>query len=540
MPDAIFEASGAVRQLWRVEKWPKGIYQILLEGPAGTGKTRGLLEWVHYMCDTYPMIRVLFLRKTKEALAESVLDTWENHVLWRGHPCITGSAGVRNRQSYTFPNGSHIVLGGLKDAQQRDKTLSTQYDIVILFEGRQVTDYDSYQMLARANRNFRIPWQLRIVDTNPGPEFHFLNIHFPKPEVGGCFRSIPEEYRTAPPFVVRCEEGHTSVFPKPEEIELDEEGRIRVPCGVCGRLSPGSTMLRLLSRFQDNPVYWDADRRTWTDAGREYVEGNLAQLSGAPYANLYLGQWQNEEGVIYAEWDPMVHIIDRLPEPPKWYFGAFDKGLRHPGCLQVWGVIGDRMYRVSETYRTEQNIDWWAEQVVRMNQRFGLQAVVCDPSEPEYIAKFNDMLGERRGRDGGRIARGADNARLTGIDMVRWGLSSRDGGPRIFVIRGSHEGLDQKRVAQMKPASLEQEIGSYVWKKVMPDQAIKEEPDPTCDDHACDACRYAAMFLWGRDMTPVTRPRGYDRMSFGAQLEHDEVLTGPKGRWPEDVSPGWM
>ncbi len=46
-----------------------------------TGKTRGLCEWANFMCEEYPGIRVLFLRKTKESLAESVLDTFENHVL---------------------------------------------------------------------------------------------------------------------------------------------------------------------------------------------------------------------------------------------------------------------------------------------------------------------------------------------------------------------------------------------------------------------------------------------------------------------------
>jgi len=519
--DIEFVARGAVRQLWRIRKWPRGIYQILLEGPAGTGKTRGLLEWVHFMCATYPGIRVLFLRKTKESLAESVLDTWENHVLWPGHPCIVGAAQRNARQHYTFPNSAHVVLGGLKDKAQRDKTLSTQYDIVIVFEGRDVTDFDSYQMLARANRNYKMPWQLRIIDTNPGPEFHMLNMHFPKPEHGGCYRSIPEEFRDRPPFTVKCKDGHVSVIPKPD-LEPDEDGRIRVPCPQCGKPSPGAAMLRLLSRFQDNPVFWDAKRERWTEEGMEYVEGNLALLSGAPYANLYKGEWQNEEGVIYEEWDPLVHIVDKPPEI-KWYFGSFDKGIRDPGCLQVWGVVGDTMYRVYELYRTGQHIDWWAEQVLRVNKQYELQALVCDHDE-DYVEKFNDAMGERRGRDGDRIARNAKKAILTGIDLVRWGLSKRDGGPRIFVVRNSVDGLDPALIGKMKPACLEQEIGSYIWKKHEPDQPRREEPERTCEDHAMDCMRYAAFFLWGRDMSPVIKQREYEPDTFGAILGHEDVL----------------
>lgn len=534
--DLPYVARGAVRQLWRIEKWPRGIYQILLEGPAGTGKSRGLQEWIHYMCGKYAGIRVLFLRKTKESLAESTLDTWENHVLWRGHPCITGAAGVRNRQTYTFPNGSHIVLGGLKDKAQRDKTLSTQYDIVVIFEGRDVTDYDSYQMLARCNRNWKIPWQLRIVDTNPGPQFHMLNMHFPDPEKGhgGAWHRIPREFWRHPPFTIKCKNAHVTVIPRPESIEPDDDGKLRVPCPQCGEPSPGANMFRLLSKFQDNPVMWDAERGCYTEEGAEYVEGTLAQLEGGPYANLYLGKWRSEEGIIYQGWDPEIHVVQELPEQPKWYFGSFDKGIRHPGCLQVWGVIGDdRMYLVKEIYRTEENIDWWAEQVVELDKEYWLQAIACD-HELDYMAKFNDFLGERRGRHGHRIARPAKKDILTGIDMVRWALSKRDGGPRLFVLAGCNDNLDQKRVAAMKPASLLQEIGSYVWKKAEPDQAHPEKPDPTCADHAMDCMRYAAMFLWGHDLTPVIKPRPYAPNEAGYILKYDEVMRDGGG-WGEEL-----
>lgn len=530
-----YTAYGAVRQLYRFEKFPRGNYQILLEGPAGTGKTRGLLEWVHYMCGKYPGIRVLFLRRTKESLAESVLDTWENHVLWPDHPCITGSAGAHNRQTYTFPNGSHIVLGGLKDRRQTEKTFSTQYDIIIFFEAREIDDMNTWQWMARANRNWKIPWQIRIADTNPGPEFHWLNLYFAKPEVGGCYHRLPRQFWERPPFTVKCDLQHVSVIPRPESIEPDDRGRLRVPCPVCKEPARGASQFRLLSKFQDNPVWWDANKGTWTLEGQEYVEGNLALLTGAPYANLYLGEWRAEEGIIYEEWDPLVHIVDSVPEQPSWYFAAFDKGLRHPGCLQVWGVVENRMYLIHEVYRTGENIDWWAAKVLELDKEYWLQAVACDPSEPEYIEKFNDMLGERRDRKGGRIARKAANAILTGIDMVRWGLSKRDGGPRMFVLRSSLESVDRSRQDAMKPTSSVQEVGSYVWTKVEPGHPMREKPDPTCSDHGMDCWRYAAMFLWGHDLSPMVKPRPYDVTSIGHILDYDAVLSEASQGWEPEV-----
>ena len=93
---------GAARELWSLQP-----NELLLEGPAGTGKTRALLEWVNYLCEKYAGIRVLMLRQTRESLTESVLVEWESEVLWPGHPAIHGSSSRNTRQNYHYPNGSH-------------------------------------------------------------------------------------------------------------------------------------------------------------------------------------------------------------------------------------------------------------------------------------------------------------------------------------------------------------------------------------------------------------------------------------------------
>ena len=155
---------------------------------------------------------------------------------------------------------------------------------------------------------------------------------------------------------------------------------------------------------------------------------------------------------------------------------------------------------------------------------YGLQALVCDPSEPEYIRVFNDRMGSARGRDGDRIARKAKNAIRTGIDMVRWGLSVADHGPRIFIVRDSLLGKDMGRVESKKPACLEEEISAYVWSKSKDGRPVKERPDPTCSDHACDCLRYAAHFMWNRDLTPPTTPPSYDAGTFGEMLGHKDVI----------------
>lgn len=461
--------------------------EVLLEGPAGTGKTRALLEYVNWLCETFPKIRVLFARQTREALSDSVLECWEEEVLYPGHPAVFGDAKRNNRQFYMYPNGSRVVLAGL-EKQQVGKTYSAQYDIVCVFEAWQVSQ-DAWSKLGRSCRNGRLPWQQRIADTNPSSEFHWLN------------QSFPQGYRELPI-------GH----PARELPDLDNPDYEPM-------------QVRLLSRHMDNPVFYDHEREDWTRRGRQYVEGTLKNLKGAPRANLYEGVWASEEGMVFEEYDPAIHMVDEDEVPNiKWYFGSFDKGLRHPGCLQIWGVShDDQMYRIREYYQTGQLQDWWAAQVDECQQEYGLEALVCDPSEPEYISVFNDRLGNARGRDGERIARKASNAILTGIDMTRWGFSEEDNGPRIFLVRNALMGRDTARVDAKKPCCLEEELPSYVWMQSTDGRPAKERPDPTCADHAVDCLRYAAMFLWRRDLGRPDRVDSFSAGTWGEILGHSEV-----------------
>ena len=464
---------GAARQLWSLQP-----SELLLEGPAGTGKTRALLEYLNYLCEEYAGIRVLMLRQTRESLAESVLVTYEQEVLWPGHPAVHGSASRNTRQNYQYPNGSHMVVGGL---DKPEKTFSTQYDVIAVFEAREISA-DTWEWLARANRNFKMPWQMRIADTNPAGEFHWLNTHFDQ-----GFREVPERHRA-------------------------------------------DKKVRLLSRHKDNPVYWNHETEEWTKEGNAYVNEILESLTGARRANLYEGKWASEEGVIFEDYDPSVHIVDREDIPElKWHFASYDKGLRHPGTLQVWGVKDDAMYLLQETYQTDQNQDWWAERVMEAQREVRLQALVCDPSEPEYIRVFNDRLGAARGRDGDRIARKAKNAIRTGIDMVRWALSKTDNGPRIFFARDCLIGRDENRVQAMKPCSVIEELSSYVWTKSREGRPTKERPDPTCSDHGVDALRYAAMYLWNRDMSAPELPPEYESGTWGSLLGHTTLHAKEMG-----------
>lgn len=142
---------------------------VLIDGPAGTGKTRGVLEKVYACAHKYAGCRILLVRKTRASLTESVLVTFESKVALPGDPCLKGP-GRAHRQAYHFANGSTIVCGGMDNA---DRVMSTEYDLIVGFEATELTEDDAEKLLTRL-RNGVMPYQQAIFDCNPGAPTHWL------------------------------------------------------------------------------------------------------------------------------------------------------------------------------------------------------------------------------------------------------------------------------------------------------------------------------------------------------------------------------
>src|SRR5258708_3850911 len=98
-PSRKYKAYGTAAELWT-----RRDDEVILSGPAGTGKSRACLEKVHACCLRWPGCRWLIVRKTRESLTESGLVTFEEKVLPENSPIAAG-AQRRMRQAYHYPNG---------------------------------------------------------------------------------------------------------------------------------------------------------------------------------------------------------------------------------------------------------------------------------------------------------------------------------------------------------------------------------------------------------------------------------------------------
>jgi PBSX family phage terminase large subunit len=137
--------------------------EVGMSGPAGTGKSRGLLEKIHACSEKYDRCRVLLVRKTRTSLTNTTLVTFEQIVLPRGRAEL-------NYQGARYPNGSVIDFGGMDKAS---KIMSSEYDIIAVPEATEFAENEWESMTTRL-RWGRLPYQQMLYDCNPSHPRHWL------------------------------------------------------------------------------------------------------------------------------------------------------------------------------------------------------------------------------------------------------------------------------------------------------------------------------------------------------------------------------
>lgn len=311
----VYEPRGGALALWK-SRAPR----ILMDGPAGTGKTTAILQKVNALCDKYPGFRALLCRKTRASMSETVLVTWEEYVLGRDHPVMRDAPSRQHREAYIYPNGSRVVVGGL---DKPEKTFSGEYDLVAVFEAIEC-DEDDVELLLRTLRHntWRPEWNggrahhALVMDTNPGAEHHWLN---------------------------------------------RRDGWLE----------------RIVCRHEDNPRLWDGEQ--WTPEGEAYL-AMLDALTGHRRERLRYGKWVSAEGVVYPEFDRRVHVIEEMPKGweswPK--YRVIDFGYKDPFVCLWAAVRDDTVYVYRELYRSLRIVEDHAADILRLSADEKYVATIAD------------------------------------------------------------------------------------------------------------------------------------------------------------------
>jgi hypothetical protein len=407
--------------------------ECVIAGSAETGKTLACCHKLDALLWKYAGAQAVMLRKEYKTLIPTAYQTLRKKVHGPDSP-ITAYGGEKP-EWLDYPNGSRLWLAGL---DYPGKALSSERDFVYVNQCEELTLTDWGVLCSRATgRAGNSPYPQVMGDCNPGAPTHWIRMR-------------------------------------------SQEGRL----------------VLLESRHEDNPTLWDAARRDWTEQGRLTLAA-LDALPGVLRDRLRYGRWVAAEGTVYGAWDARVHLIgsEALPARLARVVGAMDWGFTNPGVLQVWLVDGDgRMFLAHEVYRAGRLIEWWADQARQAHQRYHFEAVVCDPSEPAYIAQVCAA---------GVPARPGDNELLPGIQAVQSRLAlAADGRPRLYLLRGALAERDEALAAARKPVCTADEFDVYAYPKGADGKPVKEAPVKV-HDHGMDALRYACRYVDGT--VPLTR-----------------------------------
>lgn len=412
---------GAARQLFSARN-----PEVLISGPAGTGKSRACLEKMHLAALKYPKMRGLILRKTASSLTSTTLVTWRERVVAEGVAAgilhFYGGSAQRAAQ-YQYRNGSTITIGGL---DKPTKIMSSEYDMAYIGEAIELNVND-WEAVTTRLRNGVMPYQQLLADTNPDAEHHWLK--------------------------QRCNAGQT---------------------------------LLLESRHADNPIYVNPDG-SHTDAGVKYIDGVLANLTGVRKLRLADGKWVSSEGVIYEDYDPAVHLVDKFDVPDSWTrWWSVDFGYVNPFVLQCWAQNPDgRLVLYREIYMTGRTVDMHASQIMGIVAPSGVwkepkpRAVVTD-HDAEGRATFEQRVG---------LSTVAANKKvLDGIQAVQRRLVVQRGKPGLILMRDCVVERDPTLIESVKPTCTQEELPGYIW-DLGNGKTAKEQP-VKLDDHGADALRY--------------------------------------------------
>lgn len=398
--------------------WAERGSEVLVSGPAGTGKSRACLEKLLLMAILNPRMRGLIVRKTLASLGSTALVTWREKVIadLSQTDCYYFGGSSQEPPQYRFSNGSTITIGGMDKAT---KIMSSEYDAIYVQEATELTVTD-WESLTTRLRNGKISFQQLMADCNPDMPTHWLK--------------------------ARADEGITKL---------------------------------LESTHEDNPTLFD-DNGLVTETGREYIE-KLDRLTGVRFLRLRKGIWAAAEGLIYENWNASVHLIDRFDIPNEWpRYWTVDFGFRHPFVCQWWAEDPDGkliMYR--EIFHTNKTVAQHAKDILAIMQITHSDGSI-EWTEPVPHAIICDHDAEGKAVLEEHLGLGTQNAHKSvkeGIESVQDRLAANS----IAIMRDSVVTVDPILKDSNRPACTQEEIVGYVW-RMGPNGRIMDEPVKINDD----------------------------------------------------------
>lgn len=274
-------------------------HEMILSGPADTGKTLALLTKTHLLCLMYDGSLAAIVRKHQADLYSTAVRTYVEGVLDASgsRELIRAYGGWNRPAEFIYPNGSTLMVLGLygsrSEKQITSKLGSAQLDLVYVNQAEELALVEWESLLSRTTgRAGHMPVPILMGDANPGPPGHWIL----RREVQGHLRHIRSSHR-------------------------------------------------------DNPALYDPVTGEVTPGG-ELRLGALRTLSGTRLFRLFHGLWVAPEGAIYDIFEEAKHVIPGFPIPAWWpcVVGVDPVGERTAGIWLAWDSRAKQIHAYKEYY----------------------------------------------------------------------------------------------------------------------------------------------------------------------------------------------
>ena len=314
-----FAPRGAALRLWRCKD-----HEVMLSGPAETGKTYSCCQKLDALLWKYPRSQAVVVRKTNASLYTTVLQTYRNVI---GVDSPVKFYGGAKPEWADYPNGSRVFFAGMDNPQ---KALSSERDFIYVNQAEELLVNDWEVLTTRCTgRAGNAPYPQIMGDCNPGAPNHWIR------------------HRPSLTFLESRHEDNPTLF--------DEAG---------GITDQGKLSLSIL------------DALTGVRKAR-LRKGLWVAAEGTVYAE----EWSEERNWIARD-DPAFPARRRCIASVDW--GYTNAGVILVWAVDGDG----RMGLVREVYRTGQLIGWWVDRARKVRDEFRPEVFVCDPSRPEHIQEF--------------------------------------------------------------------------------------------------------------------------------------------------------
>ena len=220
----------------------------------------------------------------------------------------------------------------------------------------------------------------------------------------------------------------------------------------------------------------------WADnpyLNEEEIEFMSSILSKDELESRRYGKFLSNGGMVYSEFDPLVHVIEPFDVPKDWFDTiSIDPGLHNPLSAHWYAVDYDgNIYVIAEHYFSNKTVEWHADKIrekcikLGWKQRNGFIDALIDSAANQKTLASEKSVAELFYDNKINVNTKVNKDLFAGISRVKSYLKNIKGEARLKIFSTC--------------TNLIREIKGYFWGNA--DTPIKK------DDHALDELRYYIM-----------------------------------------------